>query len=141
MQGIQGPKKSLERRIKGPRVTQQVHVSPTLFLGREGDRAGWAETPYPPPQGLPLPQVNYPSRTSLGGNLTSASKSGSEVIVLTQDECGEYFWLNGTSLQGQAAELETSAGQPARFSKALQENQAGPVQPGHIHGRPVRGKS
>jgi hypothetical protein len=74
------------------------------------NRAGWAETPYPPPQDLPLPQVNYPSGTSLGGNLTSASKSGSEVMVRTQDEHGEYFWLNGTSLRGQAAELETSAG-------------------------------
>jgi hypothetical protein len=91
MQGIQGPKKSLERRIQGPRVTQQVHVSPTLFLGRAGDKAGWAETPYPPPQGIPLPQLNYPSKTSLGGNLASAYKSGSEVIVLTQDERGEYF--------------------------------------------------
>ena len=117
-QGIQGPKKSLERRIQGPRVTQQVQVSPTLFLGRAGDKAGWAETPYPPPQGLPLPQVNYPSGTSLSENLTSASKSGLEVIVLTQDERGEYFWLNGTSLRGQA-ELETSAGQPGHFSIAL----------------------
>jgi hypothetical protein len=80
------------------------------------NRAGWAETPYPPPQDIPLPPGNYPSGTSLGGNLTSASKSASEVIVLTQDERGEYFWLNGTSLRGQAAELETSAGWPARFS-------------------------
>ena len=62
-------------------------------------------------------------------------------MVLTNDDRGEYFWLNGASLRGQTAEQETSAGQPARFSKALQENQAGPVQPGHIHGRPVRGKS
>jgi hypothetical protein len=37
----------LERRIQGPRVTQQVQVFPTLFLGRAGDKAGWAETPYP----------------------------------------------------------------------------------------------
>jgi hypothetical protein len=91
MQGIQGPKKSLERRIQGSRVTQQVHVSPTLFLGRAGDKTGWAETPYPHPQGTPLPQVIYLFRTSLGGNVTSASKSGSEVIVLTQDERGEHF--------------------------------------------------
>ncbi len=38
---------ALGRRIEGPKVTQQVHVSPTLFLGRAGDKAGWAETPYP----------------------------------------------------------------------------------------------
>jgi len=54
-------------------------------------RTGWAETPYPPPQDIPLPQANYPSRTTLGGNLTSASKSGSEVMVLTQDDRGDYF--------------------------------------------------
>jgi hypothetical protein len=42
-------------------------------------------------------------------NLTSASKSGSGVTVLTQDDRGEHFWLNSTSLRGQAAELVTSA--------------------------------
>jgi hypothetical protein len=42
-------------------------------------------------------------------SLTSASKSGSEVTVLTQDDRGEHFWLNSTSLRGQAAELVTSA--------------------------------
>ncbi len=105
-------------------------------------RAGWAEPPYPPPQGYPLPQVNYPSRTSLGGNITWASKSGSEVIVLTQDEREEHFWLNGASLRGQAAELETRAGDPRVYhhSRAWR-NQAGPVQPGHIHGGPVQGRS
>ena len=71
---------------------------------------GWVETPYPSPQDFPLPQANYPSRTSLGGNLTSSSKSGSEVMVLTQDDRGEYFWLNSASLRGQTAELVTSAG-------------------------------
>jgi hypothetical protein len=73
-------------------------------------RAGWVETPYPPPQDIPLPQVNYPSGTSLGENLTPASKSGPEVTILTQDDREEYFWLNGTSLRGQTAEIETSAG-------------------------------
>jgi hypothetical protein len=74
------------------------------------NRAGWAETPYSPPQDIPLPQGNYPSGTSLGENLTSASKSGSEVTILTQDDHEEYFWLNGTSLGGQTSEIETSAG-------------------------------
>ncbi len=73
------------------------------------------QSPLPPPQGTLLPQVNYPSRTSLGGNLTSASKSGSEVIVLTQDEHGEYFQLNGVSVRGQAAELEIRAGDPRAY--------------------------
>jgi hypothetical protein len=66
-------------------------------------------------------------------------------MVLTQDDHGEYFWLNGSSLQGQADEQETAqVNQRASlksFSEALQENQAGPVQPGQIHGRPVRGRS
>jgi hypothetical protein len=30
-------------------------------------------------------------------------------MVPTQDDRGEYFWLNGTSLRGQTAEQETSA--------------------------------
>jgi hypothetical protein len=63
----------------------------------------------PPPPGLPRPQANDPARDSLGGNLTSASKSGSEVMVLTQGDRGEYFWLYSASLRGQAAELVTSA--------------------------------
>ncbi len=71
----------------------------------------WASPCIPPPW-------NYPSGTSLSENLTSTSKSGSEVTILTRDDRGEYFWLNGTSLQGQRAELETSAGWPARFSSA-----------------------
>ena len=53
-----------------------------------------------------------------------ASKSGSEIMVRAQDDRMKHFWLNGISLRGQAAELETSAGQPVRFSKALEENQA-----------------
>ncbi len=54
-------------------------------------RAGWADTHYPPPQDIPLPQGNYSSGTRLGENLTSASKSGSEVTFLTQDDRKEYF--------------------------------------------------
>jgi hypothetical protein len=114
MQGIQGPKKSLERRIQGPRVKLQVHVSPTLFLGRAGDKTGWAETPYPPPQGIPLLQVNYPSGTSLSGNLASASKSGSEVIVLTKDN------LESISiLMARLYEVRQLSWRPAQVTHAL----------------------
>ncbi len=58
--------------------------------------------PPPPNQGrlgrdpLPpstTPQGKYSSGTSLGENLTSASKSGSEVTILTRDDREEYFWL------------------------------------------------
>jgi hypothetical protein len=95
---------SLERKV----TWDWVHRPPSPLL--PAIRAGWAETPYPPPQDIPLLQGNYPSGTSLRENLTSASKSGSEFTFQTQDDCKEYFWLNSTSLRGQTAEIETIAG-------------------------------
>jgi hypothetical protein len=96
----------------------------------------------PPSTGHTPPPRKLPSRNSLGENLTLASKSGSEVTFLTQDDQNEHFWLNGISLRGQAAELDTSAGLPSRFSIALLcENQARLVQPGRIHNKLVWGKS
>ncbi len=78
-------------------------------------------------------------------NLTSASKSGSEVTVPTQDDHGEHFWLNGTSLLGQAAELVTSAEWPARYPKALpsswRENPWQASTTRQVNGRPVRDRS
>jgi len=66
------------------------------------------------------------SEIDLGENLVLASKSGSEVMVRAQDDRMKHFWPNGISLRGQTAELETSAGWPARFSGALLcEDQAG----------------
>jgi hypothetical protein len=53
-------------------------------------------------------------------------------MVLTQDDCGEYFWLNGASLRGQTAEQETSAGQPVRFSKALLSCESGEEDQTHL---------
>ena len=106
---------------------------------------GWVETPYPSPQDFPLPQANYPSRTSLGEtslwppNLDQRSWFWHKMIV--------------ESISGQRAllyEVRQLSRRPAQvnqraslkgFSEALQENQAEPVQPGQIHGRPVRGKS
>jgi hypothetical protein len=79
-------------------------------------------SPLPPLQGSvgrdPLPPSTehtpspgkLPSRIGLGENLASTSKSGSEVTVRAQDDRMEHFWLNGISLRGRAAELETSAG-------------------------------
>jgi hypothetical protein len=65
----------------------------------------------PPPSTEHTPSPGkLPSRISLGENLASASKSGSEVTVQAQDNRMEHFWLNGISLQGRTAELETSAG-------------------------------
>jgi hypothetical protein len=96
---------------------------PTLFPGKTGDKdrvqplppsnplqGSLGRDPLPPSTGHTPSPGKLPSRTSLGENLTLASKSGSEVTALTQDDRMEYFWLNGISLRGQAAELETSAG-------------------------------
>ena len=72
-------------------------------------RAAWAGTHHPPPNQTPSPR-KLSSRIDLGENLVLASKSGSEVMVRAQDDQMEHFWLNGISLRGQTAELETSAG-------------------------------
>ena len=72
-------------------------------------RASWADPLHPPPEDTPFPQVNYSSETGLGKNLASASKSASEVAVLTQDDRGKRVWLNSASLRGQAAELVARA--------------------------------
>jgi hypothetical protein len=78
--------------------------------------------PLPPPSGQPGQRPTTPlhratpsprklsSRIDLGENLVLASKSGSEIMVRAQDDRTKHFWLNGISLRGQAAELETSAG-------------------------------
>jgi hypothetical protein len=136
MQGDPGTQEIIKEEDTGPiRATQQVHVY-LAFSSEAGDKnylappSGYqskpGRTPYPPPQGTPLPQVNFPSRTSLGGNLTSASKSGLKVIVLTQDEQGEHFKLNGASLRGQAAELETRTDDPRAYQHwRASRNQAG----------------
>ncbi len=156
---------SSSRRIQGlPILIMRSEHESTLQppSGEAGDMGLVAQTPpplLPPPhQGrlgrdplppstghTPPPRKLYSSGISLGENLTSASKSGSEVTVLTQDDSKEHFWLNGTSLRGQTAKIETSAGWLARFSIVLLNgrsgNQAGPVQPGQSHGRPVRNRS
>jgi hypothetical protein len=76
--------------------------------------------------------------TRLGGNLTSASGSRSEAIVWTRGGCGDHFWLYRAS-RGRAAELRTRAGDPRAYHHMhVGRKQAGPVQPGHNHGGPVR---
>jgi hypothetical protein len=61
------------------------------------------------------PLANMQIETRLGGNLTSASDSRSEAIDWARGGCGDHFGLFRASVRGQAAELETSAGQPVRF--------------------------
>jgi hypothetical protein len=72
-------------------------------------RTSWADPLHPPPEDTPFPQVNYSSEAGIKKYLASASKSASEVAVMTQDDRGKRFWLNSASLRGQAAELVARA--------------------------------
>jgi hypothetical protein len=106
-----------------------VHAYPMSLFSEAGDPPRkpvvWAS---PPPHqsnlgkdpSRPL-QVHTPPlakmkiETRLGGNHTSASDSRSEAIDWARGGCGDHFGLFRASVRGQAAELETSAGQPTRL--------------------------
>ena len=91
-----------------PRQVTRVEVPiPPLPLPPHQGKLG--RHPPPPSRGHTPPPSKLLIWDQPRKNLTSASKSGSEVTVLTQDDRGEHFWLNGTSLRGQAAELVTGA--------------------------------
>ncbi len=139
--GVQGPEKS-SRREQGPGIIQWIEGPQPFSLERQVRkyRVQSSPPPLPPPplSGQPGQEPTTPlhratpsprklsSRIDLGENLVLASKSGSEIMVRAQDDQMKHFWLNGISLRGQIAELETSAGWPARFSIALLcEDQAG----------------
>ncbi len=80
----------------------------------------WAE---PPPS--PLGYIPYPApckrwrRGQPRRNRTSASDSRSEAADLARGGRGDHFGLFGASVRGQGAELEASAGWPARFFLVL----------------------
>jgi hypothetical protein len=73
-------------------------------LGKSPSRPLQAHTP-------PLAKMSVETR--LGGNHTSASDSRLEAIDWARGGCGDHFGLFRASVKGQAAELETSAGQLA----------------------------
>ena len=77
-------------------------LSPPPFQGSLG------RDPLPPSTELPLPPENY----HLG--LTSVKTSFWPLNLGQKSRFGhktmKHFWLNGISLRGQTAELETSAG-------------------------------
>ncbi len=96
---------SLERQVRQYRVQPSpppLHPFPSS--GQPGQ-----EPTTPLHRATPSPR-KLSSRIDLGENLVLASKSGSEIMVRAQDDQMEHLWLNGISLRGQAAELETSAG-------------------------------
>jgi hypothetical protein len=59
--------------------------------------------------------------TRLGGNHTSASDSRSEAIDWARGGCGDHFGLFRASVRGQAAELETRAGNPRAYNHSRAE--------------------
>jgi hypothetical protein len=105
-------------------------------LGRHPPPPSWGHPP--PPSKLLI--WDWPRK-----NLASASKSASEVAILTQDDRGEHFWLNSASLRGQAAELVARAEWPARYIRALpsswMENPWQASTTRQVNGRPVRDRS
>ncbi len=65
-----------------------VHLPP--FPSSPPHQVRLGRDPLPPSTGHTPPPRKLPSRTSLGENLTSASKSVSEVTFLTQDDRKEH---------------------------------------------------
>jgi hypothetical protein len=100
-----------------------VHAYPMPLFSEAGDQKT-SSVGLPPHQSnlgkasRPL-QVHTPPLakmkigTRLGGNHTSASDSRSEAMDWARGSCGDHFGLFRASVRGQAAELETSAGQLA----------------------------
>jgi len=104
----------------------------------------WAKPP-PPPWGTYSTPCKDEGEASLGGNHTSASDSRSEAADWARGWCGDHPQLFGASVRGQAAELEASAGWPARAFIVLlcvisgKSGRAGTTKT--HHGGPVRGMS
>jgi hypothetical protein len=101
-----------------------VHAYPEPLFSEAGDQETSSEglpphqsnlgkAPSRPLQVHTPPLAKMPIETGLGGNHTSASDLRSEAIDWARGGCGDHFGLFGASLRGQAAELETSAGQLA----------------------------
>ncbi len=105
-----------------------VHAYPMPLFSEAGDqetssvglpppplpiRATWARPPPAPFKYILLAKMKIETR--LGGNHTSASDSRSEAIDWARGGCGDHFGLFRACVRGQAAELETSAGQLARL--------------------------
>ncbi len=117
----------------------------TSSAGLPPHQSNLGKAPSRPLQVHTPPLAKMPVETSFGGNHTSASDSRSEAIDWARGGCGDHFGLFSASVRGQAAELEACRVNPRHFFKARLysaiRNQAMLVQPGRIHGGPVRGRS
>jgi len=77
----------------------------------------WAKPP--PPWGTYSTTCKDEPEAGLGRNPTSAFDSRSEAADWARGGCGDHFGLFSAPVRGQGAELEASAGWPARFFIAL----------------------
>jgi hypothetical protein len=78
---------------------ETVHRTPIQVTWLHPWQSGQArQSPHPPPFSVYSYFV-----TNLGENLTLASNSRLEVIILTMDGCGDHFGLYFVSVRGQAA--------------------------------------
>jgi hypothetical protein len=123
--GGPGPRYNRKEAPGSSTLTMLVGHGYHLYLMPLFSEAGDKEpvwTPSPPPQtnlgrapSLPL-QVHTPPlakmkrEASLSGNHTSASDWRSEAMDWARGGCGDHFGLFSASLQGQTAEIETTAG-------------------------------
>jgi hypothetical protein len=101
-----------------------VHAYPMPLFSEAGDKetssaglpphqSNLGKAPSRPLQVHTPPLAKMSVETRLSGNHTSASDSRSEAIDWARGGCGDHFGFFRASVQGQAAELETSAGQLA----------------------------
>jgi hypothetical protein len=84
----------------------------TSSVGLPRHQSNLGKAPSRPLQVHTPPLAKMKIETGLGGNHTSASDSRSEAIDWARGGCGDHVGLFRASVRGQAAELETSAGQP-----------------------------
>ena len=128
--GGPGPRYNMKEVPGSILIMLVVHAYPMPLSSEAGDQetssaglpphqSNLGKAPSRPLQVHTPPLAKMPIETRLSGNHTSASDSRSEAIDWVRGGCGDHFGLFRASLRGQAAELEISAGQPARLSKAL----------------------
>ncbi len=129
-EGGPGPRYNMKEVPGSILIMLVVHTYPEPLFSEAGDKetrgmdlplhqSNLGKAPSRPLQVHTPPLAKMQIETRLGGNRTSASDSRSGAIDWARGGCGDHFGLFRASLRGQAAELETSAGQPAPFFKAL----------------------
>jgi hypothetical protein len=125
-EGGPGPRYKMKEVPGSILIMLVVHAYPMPLSSEAGDQetssvgllphqSNLGKAPSRPLQVHTPPLAKMQMETRLGGNHTSASDSRSEAIDWARGGCGDHFGLFFASVRGRAAELETSAGQPARL--------------------------